>query len=238
MTTVKKNLTLMNFADSYAVSVRGQLFKKEIDWVFLKNGSKPGEALFISYAYKGGAYTTYFSEVAAIFAKSGIKLIDILSGDPAGLIASAKAIVFGGGDYTALKTKMNSLITPAFNPYEAIKNRIEAGIPFIGWNEGSNIISPKYFSSSLTEISTGINAAPVQIVCNYRDSASNRAIISEFLKNNATIKLLIGQQVDFLVPDGTSVRLEESGGGMLDSATAPMPTVIRFKIVNGVLEAS
>ena len=233
-----KALTLMNFADSYAVSARGQLFQNEINWVFLKSGFKPSSALFISYAYKGANYQAYFKEVSDIFAKEGIQLTDIISGDPAGLIATAKAFVVGGGDILTFINKMNSLITPSFNPYLAIRNMVTAGIPYIGWNEGSNIISPKYFTPPELPIPNGINFSPYQIVCNYRDSELNRSSIFNYLNNNTSVNLLIGQQTDQAAPDGTAVRLEESGSGLLSSGTAPFPAIIRFKIVNGVLVAS
>lgn len=238
MTAITKALTLMNFPDSYAVSARGQLFHNEINWVFLKSGSKPADALFISYAYKGTNYPLYFKDVSDIFAKEGIKLTDITSGDPANLISTAKAIVVGGGDILTFINKMNSLITPSFNPYQAIKNMVTAGIPYIGWNEGSNIISPKYFTPPAQPIPNGINFSTYQIVCNYFDSAQNRTSIFNYLNNNTSVNILIGQQNGEFAPDGTAVRLEESGSGLLSAGTAPFPVIIRFRIVNGVLEAS
>lgn len=121
-----------------------------------------------------------------------------------------------------------------FNPYEAIKTRVANGIPYIGWNEGSAIVSPKYFTPPLNAISQGINASPFQIVCHYQDVPVNKTAIFNYLKNNPGIKKVIAQ-VDSLTPDGSSVRLEETGAGMIDGATAPFPVVIRFKIVNGIL---
>jgi hypothetical protein len=238
MKVITKAMTLMNFEDSYDVSLRNQLFQDELDWVFFKSGFRPSEALFISYAYKGGDYPAYFNEVSTVFAQAEIMLTDITSGNPAVQIANAKTIVFGGGDYTVLINKMNSLITPTFNPYLAIKNRLETGIPYIGWNEGSSIISPTYFTPPASAIQNSINGCPFQIICNYLDSPQNRASIFDFLVDRPAIKKVITQEIDQARPDGSSVRLEESGAGMIDSATAPFPTVIRFKIVNGILVAS
>jgi len=234
MNFITKALTLMNFQDSYRVSLRGKLFQDEMNWVFLKTGIHPSDALFISYAYKGDNYPAYFQGVTDIFAKAGIKLNDIASGDPAALIATAKVIVVGGGDIATFMNKMNGLITPAFNPYIAIKNKVEGGVPYIGWNEGSGIISPKYFVPPSNSLLTGINVSPFQIVGNYVSSAANKKAIFDFLVANPAIKKVICQ-VDRPGGDGTSVRLEESGSGMIDSPTAPFPTVINYKIVNGVL---
>lgn len=225
----------MNFPDSYKVAAMERLIYTELDWVFLKSGARPPDALFVSYAYKGSDYPAYFREVYNVFDKAGINLIDLAaSHDPAALIASAKAIVVGGGDITTFINKMSSL---NFDAYLAIKNRIESGIPYIGWNEGSGIISPKYFSPPLNAIPAGINASPFQIVCHYLNSALNRKSIFDFLIANPVIKQAICQ-VDRPDPDGSSIRLEEAGSGMIDSATAPFPTVIRYKIVNGQLQES
>ena len=234
MNTITKAMSLMNFQDSYLVSARGQLFQNELDWVLLKTGTHPSDALFISYAFKGDNYPAYFLSVSDIFAKAGIKLTDITSGDPAGLIAASKLIVTGGGDIATFMTKMNSLITPAFNPFTAIKNKVEGGVPYLGWNEGSVIISPKYFAPPSNALLPGINVSPYQIACHYQNSSQNKTAIFDFLITNPLIKKVIGQ-VDQLKHDGTSVRLEETGAGMIDSATAPFPIVIRFKIVNGIL---
>jgi len=232
-----KLMTLMNFQDGYHVSARAQLFQKELAWVFLKLGKKPEDALFVSYAYKGSDYPAYFKEISDIFSKEGIKLIDIDSGDPASLIGTSNMIVTGGGDISAFFNKMNSLISPVFNPYTAIKNRIASAIPYIGWNEGSNVISPKYFTPNTGSLANGINVSPFEIVCNYLNNSQNKKSIFDFLKANPAINQLIAQ-TDQLKPDGTSVRLEETGAGMIDTPSDPYPIVIKFKIVGGVLTES
>lgn len=227
----------MNFQDSYDVAARSQLILSELEWLFSKSGKHPADALFISYAYKGPDFPSYFQELSDIFSKAGIKLTDIASGDPAGLIASTEMIVIGGGDIAALINKMNSLITATFNPYTAIKDRIAGGIFYMGWNEGSSIVSPMYLAPPAGSVPNGIGASPFQIVCHYVNSAQNKNSIFNFLKSNPGIKKVIAQ-VDQLTPDGTSVRLEDSGAGMIDTSTKPYPAVIRFKIVGGVLNES
>lgn len=224
----------MSFQDSYNVSAKDPLFQSELNWIFLKTGVKPTDALFISYAYKGTNYPAYFKQVSDIFKKTGITLTDITSGDPSGLIASAKLIVVGGGDIATFLSRMDSLITPVFNPYIAIKTRIDSGIPYIGWNEGSAVVSPKYFVPPASALNQGINGSPFEILCNYTNSAQKKVAIFNFLNANPAVIKVIAE-VDQLKPDGTSVRLEETGSGMIDSGNAPFPIIIRFKIVNGVL---
>ena len=224
----------MNFKDSYSVALKSQLFQNELNWIVAETGVRPPQALFIPYAFRGADYQLYFQEVYDVFNHAQITLIDINSGDPASLIAAAKMIVIGGGDITAFITKMKSLVTPTFDPFVAIKNRVASGIPYIGWNEGSSVVSPKYFTPPSSILPNAFNASPYQIVCNYDRTDQNKAGIKTFLENNVAIKKVICQ-VAKLKEDGSSVRLEESGGGMIDSGTAPFPTVISYQIVNGQL---
>lgn len=225
----------MNFADSYTVKTRAPLFQNELNWISAKTGRTPSQALFIPYAYKGGNYPGFFREVADIFFQAGVKLKDIASGGPAALIAEAEALVVCGGDITALISKLNSLVTPEFNPYNAVKDRINNGIPYIGWNEGSAVISPKYFSPPSNILSPGIDACPFQIITNYKDPAQNRNHVKNYLMANPFISKAIAHTD---VHDGGSIRLEESGAGIIDGATVSYPLVIRYKIVNGNLEES
>ncbi len=230
-----KVMTLMNFQNSYSVLAEEPVIQDELKWVFVTSGIHFTDALFIPYAYKDVNYPGYFKDVSDIFTKAGIKLTDINTGNPATMIAAAKLIVVGGGDITTFMNNMNSLKTPTFNPFTAIKDRADNGIPYIGWNEGANIISPKYFTPPSSPLFSGINASPFQIVCNYQDSSQSRTAIFNFLQSNITIKKLICQVTK---PDGTSVRLEDSGAGMINSATQPYPDVINFEIVGGQLQES
>jgi len=229
-----KILTLMNFKDSNSVTERDSLFQKELNWVSLKTGGLPPNALFISYAYKGVNYPAFLQQVTDVFAKAGIRLVDITTGDPASLIGSSKMIVICGGDTNSLIDKLESLITATFNPYIAIKNRIDAGIPYIGWNQGSSIVSPKYFAPPSSLLSTAFNVSPFQIICGYLNDYQSDTAILNFLNANGSIKKVIGQP-ESLKKDESSVRLEETGGGMIDSQTAPYPIVINYTVVDNKL---
>lgn len=228
-------MSLMNFADSYNVKTRVQQFQNELNWISGKTGKMPSQALFISYAYKGGNFPVFFHDVAEIFSQAGVKLTDIASGDPSTLINTAEAFVVCGGDIAALINKLASLVTPVFNPFNAIKYRINSGISYIGWNEGSAIISPKYFGPPSNVLSPGINACPYQIITNYKDPAQNRNFVKNYLVANSFIDMAVALAE---APDGSSVRLEESGSGMILSVTVPYPLVIRYKIVGGDLQES
>lgn len=234
-----KAIALMNFPGSYALSTRERLFQSEISWVYSKAGIKPSDALFIPYAYKGNDYPAFLQEVTDIFARSGVHITDIQSGDPAALIVSANAIIICGGDILSFKTRMDNLITPAFNPYLAISNRVANGAPYIGWNEGAAVISPQVFQPPANTLYTGINASlPFQIVTNFQNTnPQSRPSVKNYLDTYPAINKVICQ-VDQQGYDGSSVRLEDSGAGMIDSATAPYPIVIGFQVINGHLVES
>jgi hypothetical protein len=233
-----KALSLMNFIDSYQFSGVEPLFLNELGWLSQKTGYLAGDALFIPYAYAGPDYAAYYRQASALFAKAGIALTDINSGDPAALIANAKLIVVGGGDIQRFINKMNGLVTSTFNPYQAIRKKIENGTGYLGWNEGSAVVAPKYFAPPSSLLQVGIGGSPFGIISNFKttDPLSRPAIL-KFLKDNTSIVKVIAQ-VDSQLKDGTSIRLEESGAGMIDSGTAPFPAIIRFELKNGSLSES
>jgi hypothetical protein len=234
---VKRALSLLRIVKSYQVAPREALFLDEINWLVQKTVTAPHEALFISYAYKGPDYPAFFKEVSDIFDKAGIKLVDITSGPPDALIKTAKFIVIGGGDIATFMYKMNNLITPTFNPYTAIFDKIKAGTPYLGWNEGSGIVSPKFFQPPANAFTPAIHAIPFQVICNYADSPQNDDTILNYLLNNPTVPDVIGQP-DNSNKDGSAVRLEETGGGIIRTPSDPFPVVIDYKVVNGNLVKS
>ena len=96
------------------------------------------EVLFVPYAAVTFSYDIYESKVQSRFDEIGIKVVSTHRLDnPAEAIANAKAVVVGGGNTFALVKRMQEegLI-------EAIKSRINEGMPFVGWSAGSNVCCP------------------------------------------------------------------------------------------------
>jgi hypothetical protein len=228
--TMTKFISLMNFRNGYDVSVRKDAILAELDWLFLKAGN-PGEALFISYAYKGTTYPAFLNDLQVIFNLRGVKLVDINdinAGTPKDLIIKAKMVVVCGGDLASLITGLNALRIGGFDPYTEIKKRIELGIPYLGWNEGSIIISPVEYTFPGNALQAAVKASPYQFIRNYsNDNDVSTNPIKQFLVANPGVKYVFAQ-VDTLKKDKSSVRLEESGAGMIDSATEPSPTVTKY----------
>jgi len=232
-------MTLMNFQDSFAIATRKDFFKTELDWIFSKTNPDPTEALFIPYAYNGPNYAAFFKECSDVFIQTGIgiKLNDINSGNPATMIASAKMIVIPGGDIKLFIKLMNQLISSTFNPWSAIKTMLLSGIPLVAWNEGTALISPKPFTLPSADLTTTIGASPFQLANNYTPSDLNRTAIKNFLQGNPGVTQVTCETAR-PKEDKTTVRLEETGGGILQTNIPPYPIVINYKLVGGVLTES
>jgi peptidase E len=219
-----KFISLTNFRNGYDVSVRKDFILAELDWLFSKV-SNPGEALFIPYAYKGTSYSAFFNDLQIIFDLRHLKLVDINdknAGTPQDLIIKAKMYVFCGGDLAALLGGLNALKTAAFDPYKAIRTNVENGVPYLGWNEGSVIVSPLEYTFPNNTLLAALKVSDYQIIRNYSNSADvTNNPIKEFLSKNRGIRLAFAM-VDTLKEDKTSVRLEESGAGMIYGIVGPV----------------
>ncbi len=96
------------------------------------------EVLFVPYAAVTFSYDDYVRKVQARMDEIGVKVRGVHEfDDPLTRIASAKAIVVGGGNTFALTKKMQEQ-----GLVQAIGERVRAGVPYIGWSAGSNVACP------------------------------------------------------------------------------------------------
>lgn len=96
------------------------------------------EAAFMPYAAVTFSHNEYEKRVQARFAELGIRIRSVHRElNPARAIRRAQAIVVGGGNTFALARRMQEegLMT-------AIRQRIRAGVPYVGWSAGSNVACP------------------------------------------------------------------------------------------------
>ncbi len=96
------------------------------------------DVLFVPYAAVTFSYDEYLKKVQDRFAEIGVSVRSTHTyAHPSEEVARASAIVVGGGNTFALVKRMQEegLI-------EAIRERIAAGIPYIGWSAGSNVSCP------------------------------------------------------------------------------------------------
>ncbi len=211
----------MNFKDGYDVSARRDFILNELDWLFTKTG-KPQNALLISYAYSGTAFDAFFADLQVIFDARNIRLVKITdknAGTPKDLITNANMFVVCGGDLAALIAGLNALKTGTWSPYPVIKSKIENRIPYLGWNEGSVVTSGIEFNFPNNPITASVKIGNYELIRNYtnNNNTSNNPIKQCLLNNKLTVNRVFAMTdtAPETKEDKSSVRLEESGGGLL-----------------------
>lgn len=96
------------------------------------------EVAFVPYAAVTFSYSEYERRVAARFGELGIRIRSVhRAADPAKMIRQAEAVCVGGGNTFALAKKMQEQ-----GLMQAIRSRVRAGVPYVGWSAGSNVCCP------------------------------------------------------------------------------------------------
>ncbi len=211
----------MNFKDGDDVLSRRDFILNELDWLFTKTG-KPSDALLVSYAYRGADFDAFFTNLQSIFDARNIKLVKITdqaAGTPKELITNAKMFVVCGGDLAALIAGLNALKVGGWNPYPVIKSKIDNRIPYLGWNEGSVITSGIEFNFPNNPVTASVKVGDYELIRNYvnNNNTSNNPIKQCLINNKLTVKRVFAMTdtAPETKEDKSSVRLEESGGGLL-----------------------
>lgn len=222
-------LSLTDFDSNENISLYEKMLETEIMWLFNKN--YPSEVLFIPHAYDGNYYNTYIQKVRGIFQTFGMNVTLLTSGDPYQLIKNAKGIVIGGGD-------LSKLLTGIVDYLDILKEKIQTGIPYLGWNEGSVAVSPYYVVPPIVPASSRcIGAITKEIYCHYVDTTENRLEIDNFFANHAGEQPPVTEMICLKVkPGGSGIRLEDDGSALLDSCIPGKLPPLQFIYVNGVTQ--
>ncbi len=129
------------------------------------------EVIFIPYAAVTFSYDEYERRVQERFAELGITVRSIHHAvKPTRVLAQAEAICVGGGNTFALTKKMQrqGLI-------KVIRERVKAGVPYVGWSAGSNVCCPTISTTNDMPIVQpasfrATNLVPFQINPHYLDA--------------------------------------------------------------------
>jgi dipeptidase E len=153
------------------------------------------EVLFVPYAAVTFSYDDYVRKVQARFDEIGVKVRGVHEfADPLTQIASAQAIVVGGGNTFALTKKMQEQ-----GLIQAIRERVLAGVPYVGWSAGSNVACPTICTTNDMPIVQPSSFAvtglvPFQINPHYLDhnpaghaGETREQRIEEFIEANPTV---------------------------------------------------
>ncbi|MEF9950393.1 MAG: dipeptidase PepE [Mucinivorans sp.] len=136
-----KNLLLIS---NSANAGEGYLeYPKEAIHQFLSS-RRVSSVLFVPYAGVTVCWIDYTAKVRARFAEFGVEVVGIHDcPNAAQAVRQAEAIVVGGGNSFALLKTMqdNGIMAP-------IKERVEAGVPYIGWSAGSNMACPGLYTTN------------------------------------------------------------------------------------------
>jgi dipeptidase E len=168
-----------------------------------------GDILFIPFAGVTVSFDEYEAMVQQPFTEIGYTITSIHHyDDPKIAISKASAIVVGGGNTFALLKRLyeHSLV-------EAIRQRVEDGVPYIGWSAGSNIAGPTIKTTNDMPIVeppsfNALNLTTFQLNPHYIDGnppghngETRQQRLEEFLALSADAQV-IG------IPEGTGLRFE------------------------------
>lgn len=129
------------------------------------------EVAFVPYAAVTFSYAEYERRVQERFAPLGIRVRSVHRAvDPAAAVRRAEAICVGGGNTFALARKMQEQ-----GLMQAIRRRVKAGVPYVGWSAGSNVACPTICTTNdmpivCPESFRAIGAVKFQINPHYLDA--------------------------------------------------------------------
>jgi len=176
--------------------------------------------LFIPYAAVRFTYDDYAARVRAVFEPMGYTLTSIHEvPNPQRAIAEADALAVGGGNTFQLVHHLYNV-----DVMDAIRARVAAGAPYIGWSAGSNVACPTLCTTNDMPIIEppsfqSLGLVPFQINPHYLDAhpdghmgETREERLQEFLALNPGT-FVVGLR------EGTLLRLD---GGVLELA-GPRP---------------
>ena len=130
---MKRQLLLSN-----STSEKGGFLGHATDEISDFLGSSVVDILFVPYAAVTNSFDDYTFRTREPFRKCGYRLISIHEcGDIINAISEAQAIAVGGGNSFCLLRRLYEA-----QVLDAIRQRIAAGIPYIGWSAGANLACP------------------------------------------------------------------------------------------------
>lgn len=134
-------------------------------------GAERRQVLFFPYAAVRFSYDDYADRVRKVLAEIGHDVLSIhQTPDPPAAVREATAIAVGGGNTFRLVQQLQSL-----GLVQPLRERVAAGVPFIGWSAGSNVACPTLRTTNDMPIVEPasfetLGAVPFQINPHYLDA--------------------------------------------------------------------
>lgn len=167
--------------------------------------------VFVPYAAVTFSFDAYEGIVKPVFDKLGYALEALHhSADPRQAIEQAEAIAVGGGNTFALLKRMYDA-----DIVDAIRAKVRAGTPYIGWSAGSNVACPTIRTTNDMPIVQpptlrALQLVPFQINPHFisgkpagHNGESREERLAEFLDINAPEQVFALPEGSALLSDGT-----------------------------------
>jgi dipeptidase E len=178
-------------------------------------GDSVRKVLFIPYAGVTIAWDTYTAKVREKFDEIGYGLESVHEkSDPEAAVLDAEAVAVGGGNTFCLLRELyeTRLIEP-------IRERVLAGMPYMGWSAGSNVASPTIRTTNdmpiveppsfkaLDLISFQINPHYTDAVLPQHQGETRADRIAEFIEANPYATVVGLREGSILRVEGRSLEL-------------------------------
>jgi len=182
---------------------------------------EPRKVIFVPFAGVTFSFDAYEAMVKPVFERLGYALESTHHhSDPLRAIEQADAIAVGGGNTFALLKRMYEA-----NIVDAIRAKVHAGTPFVGWSAGSNVACPTIRTTNDMPIVQppslrAIGLVPFQINPHFisgkpvgHNGESREERLAEFLQINAP-------EAVFALPEGSALYTDGTHGTVLGERPA------------------
>lgn len=190
------------------------------DWL-REHLSRARNVVFLPFAAVRFSYDEFVRKVAERLTPLGCTVHGIHAApDPAAAVRNADAIAVGGGNTFQLLSRMYEL-----ELLEPIRERVQAGAPFVGWSAGSNVACPTIRTTNDMPVMeppsfAALGLIPWQINPHFTDAIipnhggeTRSERLLEFLELNPGMPVLG-------LREGTAVRVEDAAVALLGDKPA------------------
>lgn len=178
-------------------------------------GPEVQRCLFIPFAAVTRSWDDYAARVAAALTPLELEVVSIHQmNDPQEAVVNAQAVIIGGGNtFHLLRALYERDLLPA------IRSRVEAGMPYLGWSAGSNVACPTICTTNDMPIVeppslAALGLIPFQINPHYTDAQlpghmgeTRDERLGEFIKANPGVNVVGLREGTMLRLVGTELEL-------------------------------
>jgi len=178
-------------------------------------------AAFIPYAGVTVTWDDYAAKVRAALESLDVEIVSVHeTNNPTGLVSEADAVLVGGGNTFHLLRE-----TYRVGLVELVRQRVQDGMPYVGWSAGSNLACPTIMTTNDMPVAQpptfeAFGLIPFQINPHFTDAhppghrgETRRQRLAEFVAANPEMPVAG-------LPEGTALRMASGEMTLLGSETA------------------